>query len=155
MLIVCLNKVASQISNPPQSFPSPIATSFGIYGDISVSQYTGIPQIEIPLYTIKCKGLEIPIGISYHIASVRLNSHPGWVGLGWDLRVGGVITREQRGIIDEFQTDAGLKPGYYDNYNKLNIPDWSSAAKIKTFSADRQNGFDAYEVEADIFNFSF
>jgi YD repeat-containing protein len=155
MLIFYLNKIASQITNPPQSFPSPNATSFGIYGDIPVSLFTGIPQIEIPLYTIKCKGLEIPITMNYHIASVRFNCHPGWVGLGWDLRVGGVITREQRGIIDEFQTDAGLKPGYYDNYNKLNISDWSSAAKIKTFSADRQNGFDAYEVEADIFNFSF
>jgi len=33
--------------------PSPDAAALGKYGNIPVSTYTGVPNIEVPVYTIK------------------------------------------------------------------------------------------------------
>lgn len=46
--------------------PSPDAASLGKYGNIPVGLYTGISEINIPLYVIKTKRLEVPISVSYH-----------------------------------------------------------------------------------------
>jgi hypothetical protein len=37
--------------------PSPNAASLGKYGDMPVGHYTGIPEINIPIYTIKSHDL--------------------------------------------------------------------------------------------------
>ena len=57
---------------PRQIPPSPTAASLGIYGAVPVGHYTGIPQIEIPLYEIKCGSLTIPISLSYHASGIRV-----------------------------------------------------------------------------------
>jgi hypothetical protein len=38
--------------------PSPTASSLGKFGDIPVSLYTGLPDIEIPLYTVNLTALK-------------------------------------------------------------------------------------------------
>lgn len=79
---------------------SPIAASFNVYGEIPVSKYTGIPDISIPLYTIDLNSLQIPISLSYHPAGVRVEAEASWVGLGWTLNAGGIISREIKGLDD-------------------------------------------------------
>ena len=80
--------------------PSPNASSLGIFGDIPVSYYTGVPQISIPLYTIKCGNITLPITLDYHASGIRLSQQASWVGLGWALNAGGVITRTVCGFDD-------------------------------------------------------
>jgi len=52
-----INPLVSQSGNnfevPQVVSPSPDAASLGKYGSITVGLYTGIPDINIPLYTIK------------------------------------------------------------------------------------------------------
>ncbi|NML21802.1 hypothetical protein HHL16_13005 [Pseudoflavitalea sp. G-6-1-2] len=94
--------------------PSPTAASLGKYGEIPVSLYTGTPNISIPVYNIQSGSLSIPVGVSYHTGSVRPNDIPGWVGLGWSLSAGGVITRTVKDIPDDsygFSTGSGT--GFY------------------------------------------
>ncbi len=79
---------------------SPVATSFNVYGEIPVSKYTGIPDISIPLYSIKLGDFQIPISLSYHPAGVRVEAEASWVGLGWTLTAGGTISREIKGLDD-------------------------------------------------------
>ena len=45
--------------------PSPEVASLMKYIDIPVSHFTGLPQINIPLYTITEGSLKIPISLSY------------------------------------------------------------------------------------------
>lgn len=94
--------------------PSPTAGSLGKYGEIPVSMYTGTPNINIPLYEVKSGDLSVPISLSYHSASVKPNEIPGWVGLGWSLNAGGVISRTVRDIPDDSDGfSAGTGTGFY------------------------------------------
>lgn len=82
--------------------PSPNAAALGKYGDYPVSEYSGVPSISVPIYEIKLKGLTIPINLSYHASGNKVDDVASWVGLGWSLNAGGVITRSMHGLPDEF-----------------------------------------------------
>lgn len=71
---------------------SPEISSLMKYGDIPVSEYTGTPNISIPIYTVKSGILSLPIELSYHGSGIKVNQEATWVGLGWDLNVGGTIS---------------------------------------------------------------
>jgi hypothetical protein len=73
--------------------PPPTAMQFQKYGDYPVSHFTGVPDITIPLYTIKEGDLEVPITLSYHASGYKPTDVDGIVGLGWVLNVGGQMTR--------------------------------------------------------------
>lgn len=93
--------------------PSPNALALGKYGEIPVSHYTGIPNINIPLYTVNSGKIELPISLSYHAGGLRVTENASWVGLGWSLNAGGVITRTVRGLPDEAITET--RKGYNHN----------------------------------------
>lgn len=138
---------------------SPNAESFKIFGDIPVSLYTGIPQISIPLDNIKTDCINLNFNLNYHASGFKPQNHPSWVGLGWNLNVGGVITREVRGIPDENNStsfpspDAGI--GFYFSHSSLDKEKWY----IPEIPADRdpQLGFRNMDIDRqpDIFNFTF
>ncbi|TSE08129.1 RHS repeat protein [Aquimarina algiphila] len=73
--------------------PEPNVATLGKYAIHPVNNYTGIPNINVPIYTIKSGTLEVPISLSYHSGGIRLNEESGHVGLGWALNAGGIITR--------------------------------------------------------------
>ncbi len=94
--------------------PSPNAASLGKYGDIPVSYYTGVPNIGIPIHTLTEGALSLPISLSYHTGGVKVGEPASWVGLGWSLSAGGMISRTVQGKPDEraggyFSTGANLK----------------------------------------------
>ncbi|WP_340203044.1 RHS repeat domain-containing protein [Ascidiimonas sp. W6] len=81
--------------------PSPTAFELGKFGEIPVGKFNGTPNVNIPLYTYSTKNMSVPISLSYSNAGIRVNQISSWVGLGWNLNVGGVITRMAKGIADE------------------------------------------------------
>nr|WP_320022270.1 hypothetical protein [uncultured Draconibacterium sp.] len=70
---------------------SPEAAGLGRYGDNPVSDYTGTPGINIPIYTVNYKDLSLPISLSYQSNAIRVNQEATWCGLGWNLIAGGCI----------------------------------------------------------------
>ena len=68
---------------------------------IPVGHYTGVPDISIPLYNVQIGDYELPISLSYHLASVKPTTAPGILGAGWSLKAGGYIARSVRGRTDE------------------------------------------------------
>ncbi len=105
VLLLVMSKVSSQIpgniNHPKNPIPeSPNAASLGIFGVIPVSHYTGIPNISIPIYEINLDGKVFPISLSYHASGIRVSQEAGWVGLGWALNAGGMITRQVQGSPD-------------------------------------------------------
>jgi len=100
MLSLLWGKLFAQ-NIPTPILPAPTAAGLGKYGEIPVSTYTGIPQINIPLYDIKGKNITLPLSLSYYAGGVKTEENSSWVGLGWSLNAGGVITRTVRGIDDD------------------------------------------------------
>ena len=132
----------------PVQFFSPNAASLGTYGQVPVSYFNGLAQISIPLTTFKVNGYELPITLSYYAGGNKPDSHPGWVGLGWNLFAGGSINRIVNGIKDEtthseliFLYPADLNwsdfPGYYYRMDSLNRSDWNSTNYLRYLLLER------------------
>ena len=86
----------------PQVTPSsPEASSLGKFGEWPVSEYTGVPNISVPIYTISVDGFQIPIQLSYHAGGVKMDEVSSWVGTNWTLNAGGSISRTIVGFPDE------------------------------------------------------
>ena len=81
-------------------FKSPEAMSFQRQGQFQVGEYTGTPNISFPLHTIKYKDIELPINLSYNSSGVQVAAEASWVGLNWDLNVGGCINLIPCGGVD-------------------------------------------------------
>lgn len=81
--------------------PSPTASSLGKYGEYPVSLYNGLVNIGQELLNIKSGSLSLDISLSYHAGGNRPADVPGWVGLGFSLNAGGVITRVARDLPDD------------------------------------------------------
>jgi YD repeat-containing protein len=90
--------------------PSPNASSLGRYGEYPVNLYTGLPNIDIPIYELKGRSISVPVSISYHAGGNKVGDIASWVGLGWSLNAGGIISRSVRGYPDEAQPT-----GYFQN----------------------------------------
>jgi YD repeat-containing protein len=87
----------SSPSTSPVVIPqAPNAAGLGIYGEIPVDFYNGLSQIQIPLYEIKSRDLQLPISLSYHASGIQVNQEASIVGLGWVLNAGGIITKLSR-----------------------------------------------------------
>ena len=70
---------------------TPEAAAFKKYGEETVNEYTGTANISVPLYTIKNKDIEIPLVLRYDASGIKVEQEASWVGLGWNLMVGGCI----------------------------------------------------------------
>jgi YD repeat-containing protein len=103
---------------------SPNASTLGMYGNTPIEEFTGVPNISIPLHNIRISDIEIPINLRYHIYNVKPNVFPSTEGLGWNLDCGGRITRVVKGLKDE-NFYAGSTPGYFFSKNSLS-DNWSA-----------------------------
>ena len=91
---------AIDVDKPEYTYKSPEAMSFQRQGQFQVGEYTGTPNISFPLHTIKYKDIELPINLSYNSSGVQVAAEASWVGLNWDLNVGGCINLIPCGGVD-------------------------------------------------------
>jgi len=87
---------------PNVKFNTPEVSAFNRNIETPVSLYTGVPNINIPLFEINIKGVNVPIRLDYHSGGIRVDQEATWVGLGWNLSYGGEVSRKIRGIADEY-----------------------------------------------------
>jgi hypothetical protein len=96
---------------------SPTAFQFLKYTEMPVSEYTGIPNITIPLYEIDVDEVKIPIHLSYHSQGIRVSQEASWVGLGWDMQMGSIIQnindQDDYGTNPVFGTDSKIVPDFF------------------------------------------
>ncbi|MEM9679886.1 MAG: hypothetical protein AAF901_06145, partial [Bacteroidota bacterium] len=117
----------------------------GRFGDVPVSLYTGIPDISVPLYTVKSGHFEMPIKASYHAGGVQVSQEASFLGLGWALSAGGMITQSVNdwddlepgtGFIDLPQLDPVR---WYDQHNDKNKLTSGSSHALAAECTDRQD----------------
>jgi RHS repeat-associated protein len=131
------------------SMPAPNAASLGKYGDYSVGNFTGVPDISIPIYNVQEGPLSLPIGLSYHASGIKVAEMASWVGTNWALSAGGIITRTIQGLKDEHAN------GYFNNATLLETrvnQAGSNATLNGQLNEDISNG--QIDGEPDIFSFN-
>jgi len=149
---------------------------------IPVNLYRGLPQIEVPLYSIsEDQGLDLTL--KYDASGLRPAELCSWVGLNWELNAGGIITRERRGKSED---DYGIRDPRIDNPDLYDLPNpvfgsenhtgmlypegnrwgnglWNSVTSTQIFHGSNDLTLNEYfysvnywkDLEPDIFYFSF
>ncbi|SKA40023.1 YD repeat-containing protein [Chitinophaga eiseniae] len=139
-----VSQINSYVTPPP-----PNAAALARYGEIPVNQYTGIPSIEIPLFTAGSGQLKIPLSLSYHAGGIRVDEIASRTGLGWTLNTGGCVTRTVRGIADE-------KSLGYNNIQQQGkpLPGYGSTEAGDVYLKRITSGLEDGEADLYFFNFN-
>ncbi|MCL6220150.1 hypothetical protein [Zunongwangia pacifica] len=130
--------------------PSPTAYEFTKYGDIPLDESTGVANITIPLIEYSAGSLNLPISLSYATTGVKVDQIASWVGMGWNLNAGGIITRSVRGVADEIANSK--------NFQSLDTTQsWYTSSRLNYlyFLRSVVDDADAIDFEPDIYNFKF
>ena len=92
--LITISALAQTGGNRDFSPKTPEAAAFEQVGEIPVGNYTGTPNISIPLYTTENGDLQLPITLENLGTSVRVDQEATWVGLNWMLNAGGAVTTQ-------------------------------------------------------------
>ncbi len=133
------------------SIASPNAASLGKYGDIPVSYHTGLPNISVPIYTVESGSLKLPISLSYHASGLKVQEQASWVGAGWSLNAGGMITRTVVGAPDDrgFASLNYVSKGHYSDFG------YNSYINGDVRGTDGNFFYGHYDGEPDLYFFNF
>lgn len=142
-------------SAPHYAPKSPTVSGLVTQIDYPVSHYTGIPDISIPIYEIEAYGMKMPITLSYHASGIRLDQEASWVGLGWSLNVGGVISRTIKCVDDfmEYGSVGNIIEGYL-TAPELNAPVDSGYIQMHYNPDEIYTYYQVMDSEPDIFYYS-
>jgi YD repeat-containing protein len=129
---------------PDFAMQTPQAAALSKYSEYPVGSFTGVPSINVPLYTIECGDISFPIGLNYHAGGFKVTEEASWVGLGWTLTANGAITRTVNGL-EDFNGTFGIGGIPYHSakkipdINSLNNFDSALSEKTTAYSYDRLN----------------
>ncbi|WP_074408847.1 RHS repeat protein [Aquimarina megaterium] len=144
-------KAQTNIEETPYSLPNivpaaPDVHNFQKYGDVPVGYYTGIPQINIPLYEITTRtGVSVPISLKYHAGGIKVDEKASRTGLGWSLQAEGMISRTVSGLLDF--TGTFTKPNlntFNPNDSANNYNDYLYANSVIKGESDSQPDIYSY-----------
>ena len=97
---------------------SPEAQAFTKYGNTEVNMYLGVPNIQIPIYMYKGRELDLPITLTYDASGIKVEQMATNVGLGWNLNLGGRISRITNGLPDDYYQGAYTNTPYKTIFDK-------------------------------------
>lgn len=149
---------------PPNMNATPSAPGLG---QIPVNLSTGAAMVSIPLYNLQSRTLSMPISLSYNSMGVRVNERASWVGTGWSLNMGGVISRNVVGLPDEVNSNPNVydvhpdgrvfggmpNGGYFENADE--IPASVDLADDSQENVAKRTVVGRLDLQPDEFYFSF
>lgn len=139
------------INVPQVILPSPAAANFIRYGEIPIDYSTGVPNVNIPLYTLKSRHLSLPISISYHASGNKVNDKSSIVGLGWVLNAGGIIA------VTKLSNGSNPLPFSYQNAADFNnarqIASQGSLDNFRNFGKDIDDELKYKDLESDRYSY--
>lgn len=148
--IICQSKINAQVSfaeleNNKIMYPAPTAAGLGKYGEYPVSLYNGLVNIGQDIVTVKSGRLALNVSLSYHASGNRPSDIPGWVGLGFSLNAGGVITRVIKDLPDD------LSGGFYADNTSVQY--WWNNYPNSEFIERYYSG--TIDPRSDVYQFNF
>jgi len=90
-------------------------------GEIPVDMYTGTPSIEIPLWTIVDHDISHAVKLTYNANATKASEFNGHFGMGWEMYAGGMITRELRGLPDDFGFNDSRRGWFYETPAEISV----------------------------------
>jgi hypothetical protein len=126
---------------------TPNAASFQKHSDYQVNLATGVPDINIPLYTIEEGTLRNPIMLRYHAGGHTMSEFASWVGWGFNLDYGGAsLNRSIIGMADDINSTGSYLNNAIINRNLCdNSTDYTFCSVVNAGNAD---------LDPDLFSFS-
>jgi hypothetical protein len=126
---------------------TPNAASFQKHEDYQVNLATGVPDINISLYTIEEGILKNPIMLRYHAGGHTMSEFASWVGWGFNLDYGGSsLNRSIIGIADDKNSTGSYLYNPIINRNLCdNSADYTFCTVVNAGNAD---------LDPDLFSFS-
>lgn len=134
-----------------------------------VDHITGAANVSIPVGSISSAELRHNITLNYRGGGVAVNAATSRVGLGWSIQAGGFISREVRGLPDEYlnlQDSLDLRKGwlhhtFHNDIQTLNLnwspesegeepSNWSVISNLIDFTRDSL--LTAIDMEPDVFH---
>lgn len=133
--------------------PSPNAQALVQHSSLPVGLYRGVQTIVLPVYTLKCGALSLPVSLTYNYNGLFSMQDAAWTGLGWSLDAGGAVTRMVRGLVDNSQNS-----GY--NYGQYNLVDSLTGSNANNFlatafNANLQYSGNSYDMAPDYYDIEF
>lgn len=132
---------------------------------VDVDLNTGAAVANIQLYNLQSYNLSQPISLNYYSGSVKPDDFGGWVGIGWSLMPGGMISRDLRDIPDDYSGNnrlGRLSGTVASELNSLNIvaddnlslcdDEYADHAALTNF---QQGDGTLKDTEADVFSYNF
>lgn len=168
---------AGEATLPSVVNPSPNSSSLIRTISENVDLYTGKLSVNLPLYDLKARDIEIPISLSSNVNAHQINDVGSWVGLGWNLNAGGVITRVMKSLPDEYNgvvssdfnktgigflnlfTNEGVCMECFssplDNFTAASLTDMTNTIHHGCWNGSQDNLDKYYDLEPDEFYFQF
>jgi YD repeat-containing protein len=148
--------------------PSPTVAALMKFEEAAVSNYTGTPDISIPLFSTAThsKDIMLNIALKYNPTGIAAEERASCVGLGWALFAGGTISRTVRGLPDELKDESndpklGLYrelTGYPNNFDQimsdLNFITPAGNERVNKYLWDSQQ-LGIHDGEYDLWQFNF
>ncbi|MBP1221906.1 DUF5977 domain-containing protein [Flavobacterium sp. 1355] len=78
--------------------PTPEASNFLKYDFYPTDNTSGAMNVQVPIYTIKSNGMELPISLSYHTSGIKVDDIASEAGLGWVINAGGFVSVTNKGL---------------------------------------------------------
>lgn len=164
----CLH--AQQVDTNPIELPSTSVWQQMKYSNVAgASLYTGTMNLSIPVFNYHDTDFDIPLSLDYSTNGYKPNIMTGILGHEWSLGLGGVITRNVRGLPDEYRSAS--RYGFQELHNS---PEITSVEQFNGFNTDYDDDSiqaisprifyapdgwdmdgDLIDMEPDIFQFSF
>jgi YD repeat-containing protein len=151
--------------------PSPTVAALMKFEEIPVSNYTGVPDISIPLFSTPThsKDINLDISLKYHPAGIAADERASDVGLGWSLFAGGTVSRTVRGMPDEIfrmgsNGNVGIyrnsTPNFSNNYYSVADKLYNDNETVAEYEADDEYLWNAhirglFDTEHDLWQFNF
>lgn len=176
LCLTCFSIISHSQINPPNITAPSANVSLSKQGiQISNDMYNGKVNVALPILSYNMNGLGFPISLSYNGGNgIKPDELPSWVGLGWNLQVGGYIHRTVRGKADELrdirqeQTVIASTTGnvaslrksktelitqdysYFNNLNNLNNANWYTQVFSNNLRSNQTKSTYPIEITHDV-----
>ncbi|MEC5145473.1 hypothetical protein [Chitinophaga sp. 212800010-3] len=119
--VTVFSQVDAKIVPPRPVPPSPEVGSLFKFSELPVTHYTGLPQVNIPVYELKLKEITIPVGLQHHTGGVKIDEVASCVGMNWNLTAGGslnVMVRGKEDLMAGYPVETHKLRNYYHEAKK-------------------------------------
>ncbi len=126
------------------SLPSVEAAALCRHTEHSVNHSTGQASIAMPLYTLKCGDMSLPLSLNYVTGGVKVDDEDGPAGVSWELQCGGSVSRRIVGRPDGVNGPVNIPAG---------SPTLEYLTALDHYTAD--SDYDRYQYQAGAYSGSF